>query len=337
MGGQKLLQVGGIDVDPIILAHDPGGGTTVAVGNTETAALVIDEAVKGDPPFGAQVKQQLRRQLQLPHLPGTAFKMDALGYSVGCPVVDAILPVTPVQSGPVQVGDVPEHTTHQEVLLDEPHQPFYLALGEGMPRLAELGAEAHGLHKCLIILLPHGMSLKIPVEDNALHVVGQNVLGDAHAGEAVDHADEEVLLLGIGKELHIPLPAVVANHSETGSSVLAAVVVHHIGEAPVHLEGFSRLRSEPAATAALGSHQLPPGGNQKAVGGDIVLDGGQPTRIPCLSEPLQADLSIGDTLDEEFVQDVRVAGEHRLSGLTALQTVGLERKAVLLEPAQLCP
>ena len=261
MGGEKLLHVGGIDVDHVILAHDPGGGTTVAVGNTETAALVIDEAVKGDPPFGTQVKQQLRCQLQLPHLPGTAFKMDALGYTVGCPVVDTILPAAPVQSGPVQVSDVPEHTTRQDILLDEPYQPLHLALGEVMPGLAEPGAEVDGLHKCLIILLPHGMSLKIPVENDTFHVVGQNVLGDAHVGEAVDHADEEVLLLCIGEELHIPLPTMMTDHGEAGSSILAAVVVHHIGEAPVHLEGFSRLRGEPAATAALGCHQLPFGGN----------------------------------------------------------------------------
>ena len=337
MGSQLVLQICGIDVNHIIFPHNTGCRAMVTEWNTEAAALIIDKAVKGDLPLRAQIEKQSRMHFQHMNLFRASAVMQFLWHTGGGFVVGAVLLVAPVQCSPVQICNVPEDPSCQEVLFYKTNQPLHLALGEGMPGLAELRAEAHGLHKCLIILLPHGMSLKIPVEDNAFHVVGQNVLGDAHAGEAVDHADEEVLLLGIGKELHIPLPAMVTDHGEAGSSVLAAVVVHHIGEAPVHLEGFSWLRGEPTATAALGSHQLPLGGNQKSVGGDIVLDGGQPTRIPHLLEPLQADLSVGDALDEEFVQDVRVAGEHRLSGLTALQTVGLERKVILFEPAQLRP
>ena len=199
-----------------------------------------------------------------------------------------------------------------------------------MPGLAELRAEADRFHKCLVILLPYGISLEVPVEDHSFHIVSENVPGDAHAGKAVDHADEQVLLLGIGEELHIPLATVVADHGEAGSSVLAAVVVHHIGEAPVHLKGLSRLRSEPLPPASLGSHQLPPGGHKEAVGGDIVLDRGQSTGITRLLEPLQTHLSVGNALYKELVQDVRVSGEYRLSGLTALQTVELESEAVLL-------
>lgn len=260
-----------------------------------------------------------------------------LGNTVDCPIISSILPVTPVQCGPVQIRNVPEHTAHQEVLLDEPDEPFYLTFGKGVPGLAELRAEADRFHKCLVILLLYGISLEIPVENHTFHIVSENVWGDTHAGKAVDHADEQVLLLGIGEELHIPLPAVVADHGEAGDLIFAAVIVCYPGEASVHLKGLSGLRSEPLTPASLGSHQLPFGRHKEAVGRDIVLDRGQSTGIACLLKPLQAYLSVGNTLDKELVQNGRVAGEYRLSGLTALQTVGLERKVILLESAQLRP
>ena len=164
-----------------------------------------------------------------------------------------------------------------------------------------------------------------PISNPMLHIPGYS-----HIGKAVDHTDEQVLLLGIGEELHIPLATVVADHGEAGDLIFAAVIVNHPGEAPVHLKGLSGLCSEPLPPASLGRHQLPPGGYQEAVDGDIVLDRGQSTGIPRLLEPLQAYLSVGNALDEELVQDGRVSGEYRLSGLTALQTVGLESEAVLL-------
>lgn len=139
--------------------------------NTEAAALIIDEAVKGDPPFGTQVKQQRRRHLQHLNFSCTAFMVDVLGNTVGGSVVDAVLPVTPVQRRPIQVGDVPEHTTDQEALLDEPDKPFDLSLGKGMPRLAELCLEAQCFHKGLVVLLPDRMALKVPVEDHTFHIV----------------------------------------------------------------------------------------------------------------------------------------------------------------------
>lgn len=146
-------------------------------------------------------------------------------------VVDPILVVAPIQRGPVQVCDVPEHTTDQEVLLDKPNRAFHLTLGKGVPGLTELCPEPDSFHKGLVILLPDGISLKVPVEDHAFHVVGQNAFGDSHIGEAVDHANKQILLSGIGKEFHIPLTAVVADHGKTGRLIFTAVIIHHIGEA----------------------------------------------------------------------------------------------------------
>lgn len=161
-----------------------------AVRYTEAAALVIDKAVKGDLSLGTQVKQQRRRHFQHLHFFGAVFVMDILRRTGGGFLVGAILAVTPIQRRSVQIGDVPEHPTDQKVLLNEPNQPFYFSFGKGMPGLAELGSETDSFHKRLIILLPDGISLKVPVEDHTFHVVSQNVFGDSHIGEAVDHADK---------------------------------------------------------------------------------------------------------------------------------------------------
>ena len=176
--------------------------------------------------------------------------MGILRHTGGGLVVDAVLAVTLVQSSSVQVSDVPEHTAHQEILLDEPDQPLHLTFCKGMPGLAMLCPEADIFHKSLVILLPYGIPLEVPVEDYTFHVVSQNVSRDPHVGKAVDHADEQVLLLGIGKEFYIPLTAVVADRGKAGHLIFAAIIVHHLGEAPIHLEGFSVLCSEPASPIA---------------------------------------------------------------------------------------
>ena len=105
MGGEKLRKVGGVDIDHIILAHDPGGGSAVVIRDAEAATLIIDKAVKGDLPFGAKVEKQGRCHLQHLHPIGTAAVMRVLRHSVGGFVVDAVLPVAPVQCRSVQVGN----------------------------------------------------------------------------------------------------------------------------------------------------------------------------------------------------------------------------------------
>ena len=79
--------------------------------------------------------------------------MGVLGNTVGDPVVGAILPVAPFQSIPVQLDDVPEHTTYQEVLLGEATKPLHLAFGKKMPGLTELRPETNRFREHLIDLL----------------------------------------------------------------------------------------------------------------------------------------------------------------------------------------
>ena len=58
MGGQLLLQVGGVDINHIILSHDTGSRAMVAEWNTESATFVVDKAVKGDLSLRTEIEQQ---------------------------------------------------------------------------------------------------------------------------------------------------------------------------------------------------------------------------------------------------------------------------------------
>ena len=104
-----------------------------------------------------------RIHLQYLELLCTSAVMQLLRHTGGGLVVGAVLLVAPVQRGPVQIRNVPEDPSHQEVLLYETNQAFYLSFSEGMPRLAELCLEAHRFHKGLVVFLPDRMPLEVTV------------------------------------------------------------------------------------------------------------------------------------------------------------------------------
>ena len=125
-----------------------------------------------------------------------------------------------------------------------------------MTRLAEFCLESYRFHERLVVYLPDGMPLKVPVKHDTFHVVCQNILWNSHIAESVKHPNEQILLLGIGEELYVLLTAVVADHGKAGHAVLAAVVVNNFGEPPIRLVDFSRFCCKTAPTAALRCHQL---------------------------------------------------------------------------------
>ena len=144
-----------------------------------------------------------------------------------------------------------------------------------MTRLAEFCLESYRFHERLVVFLPDGMPLKVPVTHNTFHVVCQNILWNSHIAESVKHPNEQILLLGIGEELYVLLTAVVAHHGKAGGIVFTAVVVYHFGKPPVHLVSFSRLSGEPTTTAALWRHQLALGGDEMFMGCNVILNGCQ--------------------------------------------------------------
>jgi len=60
---------------------------------------------------------------------------------------------------------------------------------------------------------------------DAFHVVRQDLFRDSHVLKGVDHADEQVFLLGIGKELDEHTAAVVAAESKTRDPVFVAGLI----------------------------------------------------------------------------------------------------------------
>lgn len=199
MGCQQATKVDGIDIQRVTVAGDPGRRARIAVRHTKAAAFVIDEAVEGYFSFRTEIELYGVRSRQLFHVFAAAFGMKLLRYAVDCPVVNAVLPVAPFQGLPVQIANVAEHPVDEEVLLHKADEAFDLSLRERMPRLTELRLKADGLHERLIILLPYRMSLQIPADDHALHIVRKDEARNAHVLKGVDHTDEEVFCLALGK------------------------------------------------------------------------------------------------------------------------------------------
>ena len=177
--------------------------------------------------------------------------MNLLRHAVNRPVIDVILSVAPVQRLPVQVGNVAEHPVNEEVLFYKADETLNFAFCKRMPRLAELRFKAHRFHKSLIILLPDRATFQVSVQDDALHVVCQDKSRNAHVLKGMDHANKEVLLSGVGKELNIPLAAVVADHGKAGHAERTSVVIQNIREAPVYLERLAGSGHVPASPVSL--------------------------------------------------------------------------------------
>lgn len=185
--------------------------------------------------------------------------------------------MTPLQRLPIEIRYIVEYPVSKEVLLHKSYKAFYFPLCKGMVRLAELGVKPYCPHKRLVILLPHGMTVQITAENNALHVVCQHIPGDAHVLKRVDHPYKEVFLLGIGKELNITLSTMVADHSEASYAVGLSIVVQYVGKAPVHLVSLTGICGITATSVALWYNLLPLGRKKMFMGGNVVLDNGQLT------------------------------------------------------------
>ena len=168
------------------------------------------------------------------------------------------------------------------------------------------------------------------MERDTPHVVGRHVLRHAHGHERVHHADEQVLLPGVGKELHIAGTTVVADHREAGDLAPHAGLVLEVHEAPVHLVRLARLGVEALPAAALRRRRLALRRHQGHVRPDVVLDRGEATFVAVCDEALVDDRRVGHPLREQLVGNSLVAGHLCDPGLPARVGVGPDLEAVLL-------
>ena len=103
----------------------------------------------------------------------------------------------------------------------------------------------------------------------------------------MDHANEQILLPGIGEELNVTLPAMVADHGKACCAVDLPVVVQNICEAPVHLVGLAGICGIATTSVALRRNLLPLGWQEMLVGGNVVFDDGQSTLKAGLQQAIQ--------------------------------------------------
>lgn len=167
-------------------------------------------------------------------------------------VVPAVPLQAPAASLDVEVRQFHEDPSRKEVFLHGPDEPLRRPFGEWVPRPAELRLETDRVHEPLVVLLPDRAPASRAPDNDALHVVGEDVSGDAHHLECMDHADEQVLLPGVREELHGAHATVVADHHEAGQVVGLPGHHLHIDEAPVHLVAVAGRSGVPTPTVAQG-------------------------------------------------------------------------------------
>lgn len=166
------------------------------------------------------------------------------------------------------------------------------------------------------------------MQHHNFHVVRQDILGNPHVAEGVDHANEQILLLGIGEEFDVSMTAMVADHGEAGCGVFSAVVVQNLGKAPVHLVGVSQLSCESAADLRGYQQSL---SRDEMFMGCVIFNGCQPTEKSHSLKSFQTYRGVGD-----FFLESR-SSKNRLRSLAPFQRVGFEGKAILLESPQFGP
>ena len=168
----------------------------------------------------------------------------------------------------------------------------------------------------------------------ALHVVRKDILRHAHVAEGVDHTNEQIFLLCVWEELHIPLSAVVANHSEAGGIVLASVISLYFREASVHLKRLSGASRVTASTVPLRLNCMTRGRNKMLVGSNIVLDDGFPASEPVLAELDKAHNRVYNASFEQSIQNAGIPAQERGRGFAAFQGVLDVLKVMLFHASQ---
>lgn len=101
----------------------------------------------------------------------------------------------------------------------------------------------------------------------------------------------------------------MADHGEAGHSVNLFVVIQDIREPPVHLVGLTGTGRIAAPAVALRRDLLTLGGDEMLVGGNVFLYDCCTAVKPGLTQTIQYDRRVLDTLPEQAVDNAGVATE----------------------------
>ena len=153
--------------------------------------------------------------------------------------------------------------------------------------LAELCPEPKkALERIIVVVVDH-IPCGIPAKRHALHVVRKDPLRNPHNGEGMYHPYEQVLLLGVGEELHIPEAAVMADHRKAGASPCIPDHIDRIHEAPVHLVSVSAFSGVSPSAVPIRLNGMPRGWDEIVMAVDVVLQDRDPSVIAELTYPVK--------------------------------------------------
>ena len=222
-------------------------------------------------------------------------------------MIAAVLIRAPAQSLIVEIRDRSEYAPNEEVLFYKADQPLDLSFCKRVQWLTQLRLKADGLHKGFVIPLPDGMPFRIATGHNALHVVRQHVLRNAQIDKRMDHSDEEVFLLSVRKELHIPLAAVMADHGKAGNLIRATHTVHDFHKSPVHLERFARAGFIPPPSVPLWCDELSLGRQEVLVLSYIVTHHRLASAVSLFADAVVTDNRVLYTVTKKIINDTGIS------------------------------
>jgi hypothetical protein len=218
-------------------------------------------------------------------------------------VIDTVLRIAPPECLVIQVSKLSEDTSRQEIFFDEANQALNGPFGEGVSGLAKLRFKAKVAHEQFVVLLPDRTALIIPADDDALHVVREDILRDAHVQEGMDHTDEEILLAGIGEEFDIAFSTAMADHGKAGNPIGFSLFGLHFDESPIHLVGLAGSCPISSAAVSLWGDHLALGRDKVLVGGDVILNNRFSALEPVLLQAVKNSCGIRDTLPKQGVNN----------------------------------
>ena len=125
------------------------------------------------------------------------------------------------------------------------------------------------IHKRFIIVIPNRMSFGITMNHNAFHVVCEYMLRNPHTFESMNHANKQVFLFRIRKELYIAFTTMMADHCKTGYFVRIAITCVHVDKSPIHLITLTSITGVSASAITLWCNCLPSGWDKIFMGADI--------------------------------------------------------------------
>ena len=258
-------------------------------------AVEADESILGNPPvFPAVTVAQLLGRERVQMLCSQFLQRD-----FPCsPMLFAVHMLAPLKSLAVQVVQIGETSSGQEVFFEIADRTFYLPFCLGPTYLAGGRLEAHIGTEAF----ESGKEDSLPglvLQDNCLHVICQHDIRDsAKIFKSVQDAAFQAFEVTTFCEFHVSGPRVSQSHDESWNFVEFAICAQILADSPIHLGLLSRSGFIPWHSRD---------GLWRTKNVDIILDDGLPTGVTHLLQGLQDDDAVEYAIVHHLV-DLRLKG-----------------------------